>query len=139
MRARERVKSTAMEVKTTAKLQKPTLTSECPAESLWKASHIIHAHVISSRAASASADRFSIFPCPKLCSWSAGLPDTFTHAHVIAAATKSSPECSASESMPRLPVAIPTAPLKAVSITAAQSDQNATPDFSRPQVSIDFQ
>ena len=128
--ARERVTSTTMDVITTAKLQNPTLTSVCPPSSRSTASHIIQPHVIKSRAASARADRFSIFPCPKLWSWSAGLPDIFTHTQVIAAATKSSAECSASDNIPKLPVANPTTALKVVSSTAAQSDRNAVRDFS---------
>src|ERR1051326_3820567 len=54
-----------------------------------------------------------------------------TATRVIAAATRSSPECAASARIPRLPVVSPTTTLNAVSPIAAISEVRAADCFSR--------
>ena len=52
--------------------------------------------------ASASADRCSALPWPNWCATSAGRAETRIAKYVSSAATKSVPECAASETSPRL-------------------------------------
>jgi hypothetical protein len=75
--------------------------------------------------ASASAARCSAFPCPYWWLTSAGLIATPTAKSVSSAATRSVPECSASETSPRLPVARPVASLMATRAAAATTDTSA--------------
>ena len=49
---------------------------------------------------------------------------------VMAAATRSSPECAASESIPRLPVVVPTRAFRKVTARAAKTEFKATAFFS---------
>src|ERR1039457_4889293 len=53
-----------------------------------------------------------------------------TAMYVIAAATRSSPECAASARMPRLPVSTPTTIFMVVSPTAASSEPSAAERLS---------
>src|ERR1700740_1415964 len=75
--------------------------------------------------ASASADRCSAFPCPYWWPTSAGRAATPTAKNVSNAATRSVPECAASERRPRLCVAIPVASLSAIRATAASTEMSA--------------
>src|SRR5579872_4524633 len=94
------------------------------------ASAAIHAQVTSNKAVSTNAERCSNFPCPKGCDRSAGLSDRRTEKYVIAAATRSRPECAPSDIRPRLPVATPAANLSAVKNAAANTEARATRCFS---------
>src|SRR5208283_255473 len=85
----------------------------------WKnsrlvASYTIQMQVANSNAVSMNAEKFSTLPCPYWWSASAGLSDTRTEKYVIAAATRSRPECAASDRIPRLPVVIPTTTFRLV-------------------------
>ncbi len=94
------------------------------------ASYTIHTQVSSSRPVSRKAEKFSTLPWPYWWSASAGLSETRTESRVMKAAIRSSPECAASERMPRLPVVMPTTTLSAVMAVAASTELNATPRFS---------
>src|SRR5579884_2091764 len=94
------------------------------------ASYTIHTQVSSSRPVSMKAEKFSNLPCPYWCSESAGLSDTRTEKRVMTAATRSRPECAASERIPKLPVEMPTSNLRAVMPTAAATEFPATARFS---------
>src|SRR5439155_14007934 len=59
-----------------------------------------------------------------------GFSATRTAKKVTAAATRSRPECAASERMPRLPLSTPTTILTAVRKIAATTDDAATRVFS---------
>src|SRR5918994_2051009 len=76
-------------------------------------------------AASASAERCSALPCPYGCPVSAGRTATPTAKNVSSAATRSVPECSASEIRPRLPVARPVLILMPTSAAAATTETSA--------------
>ena len=75
--------------------------------------------------ASARAARCSALPCPYAWPVSAGRPATPTAKNVSSAATRSVPECTASEISPRLCVARPVASLSAISATAAATEMSA--------------
>ena len=130
IKCRERKKSTKIDVMTTANAQKFISNPVSPQTSLSMASQTTQTQVSSSRPASTSADRFSTFPCPNMWSLSAGLSEILTANHVIAAASRSSAECRASESMPKLPVSNPTRSLNAVSAVAATTESAAAKFFS---------
>src|SRR4051812_20079675 len=75
-------------------------------------------------APSASAERCSAFPCPYWCPVSAGRAATPTAKNVRSAAIRSVPEWAASESRPRLCVAIPVpsfSPIRAIATTTETS------------------
>src|SRR5579864_5021983 len=91
---------------------------------------MIQAQVRSSRPVSTNAEKFSTFPCPYWWSASAGLSETRTEKNVMIDAIRSSPECAASERMPRLPVATPTTNLRPVITRAARTEFPATARFS---------
>src|SRR5579884_710602 len=75
--------------------------------------------------ASASAARCSAFPCPNWCFTSAGRAATRIAKKVSSAATRSVPECAASETRPRLCVASPTASFSTTSAAAAATETSA--------------
>src|SRR5438270_12400396 len=77
-----------------------------------------------------NAEKFSTLPWPYWCSASAGLSETRTESSVTSAATKSRPECAASERMPRLSVEMPTNSLRTVIPSAASRELSATLRFS---------
>jgi hypothetical protein len=58
------------------------------------------------------------------------LSETRTEKNVRTAATRSSPECAASDRIPKLPVVIPTTIFSPVITTAAQTDVPAAERFS---------
>ena len=64
-------------------------------------------------------------PVPVLVPGSAGRPATPTAKNVSSAAIRSVPECSASESRPRLPVARPVPSLSPISAAAASTEKSA--------------
>ena len=76
-------------------------------------------------AASASAARFSAFPCPYGWPTSGGRPATPIAKKVRRAATRSVPEWAASESSPRLPEWIPATSLSAMRTSAANTETSA--------------
>ena len=78
-----------------------------------------------STAASASADRCSALPCPNWCETSAGRAETRTVKKVSDAATRSVPEWTASEIIPRLCVARPAASFSTTRPAAATTDTSA--------------
>ena len=78
-----------------------------------------------STVASASAARCSAFPCPYWWPSSAGRPETPIAKNVSSAATRSVPECSASEMSPRLPLTRPAPSLSAASTAAAPIETSA--------------
>ena len=75
--------------------------------------------------ASANAARCSALPWPYGWPRSAGRPATPIAKYVSNAATRSVPECSASETRPRLPLARPVTSLIAISAVAAPTDTSA--------------
>src|SRR5581483_8890382 len=75
--------------------------------------------------ASPSADRCSAFPCPNWCVTSAGRADTRIAKYVSRAATRSVPECAASDRRPRLCVARPTVSFRTMSVAAAATETSA--------------
>src|SRR5271166_740224 len=91
---------------------------------------MIHTHVSSSRPVSMKAEKFSTLPCPYWWSASAGLSETRTEKNVTIAAMRSSPECAASDKMPRLPVVSPTTIFRVVIAIAASTEFPATARFS---------
>src|SRR5579862_5040139 len=91
---------------------------------------MIHAQVSNSSPVSTKAEKFSTFPCPYWCSASAGLSETRTEKKVRTEAIRSSPECAASERMPRLPVVMPTTILRLVMTNAATTEFPAAARFS---------
>ncbi len=78
-----------------------------------------------STAASASAARCSALPWPYGWLRSAGLTATPTAKNVSNAATRSVPECTASETRPRLPLARPVVSLSPMSAQAAATETSA--------------
>src|SRR5919197_1686336 len=76
-------------------------------------------------APSASALRCSAFPCPYGCAVSAGRPATPTAKKVSSAATRSVPECTASETRPRLCEARPAPSLTPIRAVAASTETSA--------------
>src|ERR1700730_8597518 len=91
---------------------------------------MIQTHVKSSRPVSIKAEKFSTLPCPYWWSASAGLSETWTEKNVMIAGNRSSPECAASERMPKLPVVNPTTILRVVIAIAARTEWPATERFS---------
>src|SRR3954470_24589442 len=91
---------------------------------------MIQAQVSRRSAVSTKAEKFSILPCPYWWSASAGLSETRTETNVRMEAIRSSPECAASERMPRLPVVSPTASLRPVMTIAANTEFPAAERFS---------
>src|SRR5262245_33950031 len=91
---------------------------------------MIQTQVSSSRPVSRKAEKFSTLPCPYWWSASAGLSETRTESRVMNAATRSSAEWAASESIPKLPVLSPTAAFRVVIPTAANRELRATARFS---------
>src|SRR5580693_5935074 len=91
---------------------------------------MIQTQVRSSRPVSIKAEKFSTLPCPYWWSASAGLSETWTERNVTIAATRSSPECAASDKMPRLPVVTPTTIFSVVMAIAASTELPATARFS---------
>src|SRR4051794_2223416 len=75
--------------------------------------------------ASASAERCSALPCPNWWATSAGREATRIAKYVSSAATRSVPECAASETRPRLCVARPTDSFSTTSAAAAATDTSA--------------
>ena len=75
--------------------------------------------------ASPSAARFWAFACPNGWPRSAGRTATETAKNVSSAAARSVPECAASASSPRLPLAIPATSLIAMSTQAAPTETSA--------------
>src|SRR6478736_605650 len=94
------------------------------------ASQTIQTQVRRSRPVSMKAEKFSTLPWPYWCSASAGLSETRTESSVTKAATRSRPECAASDRMPRLSVEMPTISLRTVIPSAASSELSATLRFS---------
>src|SRR5271157_4566392 len=94
------------------------------------ASQVIHAQVTNKRVASTNAERDSILPWPKGWAGSAGLSDNRTEIYVTTAATRSKPECMASEMIPKLLVKRPTVSFIAINRTAATTEVKATVCFS---------
>src|SRR5580700_8871334 len=90
-----------------------------------KASKMMYTEVARSSPVSTNAEKFSNFPWPYVCPESAGLSDTRTESHVRMAAIKSSPECSASDSTPRLPVATARNTFRLTRIIAEPMDPSA--------------
>src|SRR5687768_10480958 len=80
---------------------------------------------ITSTAASASAARCSALPCPYGCPGSAGRPATPIAKNVSRAATRSVPECTASDTRPRLPLARPVESLSPMRAQAAPTETSA--------------
>src|ERR671937_779297 len=76
-------------------------------------------------AASASAPRCSALPCPYWWATSAGRTATPTAKNVSSAATRSVPECAASETRPRLCDARPAPSFTATSAAAASTETRA--------------
>src|SRR3954462_10686696 len=91
---------------------------------------MIQIQVSSNKPVSTKAEKFSILPWPYWWSASAGLSDTRTEKNVRTDATRSSPECAASERIPRLPVVNPTTSLRLVITTAARTELPAAERFS---------
>src|SRR5579859_297615 len=91
---------------------------------------MIQAQVNSSRPVSTKAEKFSTLPWPYWWSASAGLSETRTEMKVRTEAIRSSPECAASERMPRLPVESPTTIFRPVMTTAAKTEFPAAERFS---------
>src|SRR3954465_10533002 len=91
---------------------------------------MIQIQVSSKSPVSTNAEKFSTLPWPYWGSASAGLSDTRTEKNVRTAATKSRPECAASDRIPRLPVETPTTIFKLVITTAAQTEVPAAERFS---------
>src|ERR1700756_3046762 len=79
---------------------------------------------------STKAEKFSTFPWPYWWSASAGLSETPTEKNVRREAIRSSPECAASDRMPRLPVLKPTTILSVVITRAASTELPAAERFS---------
>jgi hypothetical protein len=75
--------------------------------------------------ASASAARCSALPCPYWWERSAGRLATPSARKVRSAATRSMPECAASEMRPRLCADRPTTSLRTTSAVAAATDHRA--------------
>src|SRR4051812_35056615 len=75
--------------------------------------------------ASASAERCSALPCPNWWAMSAGRDATRIAKYVSSAATRSVPECAASETRPRLCVARPTDSFSTTSAAAAATETSA--------------
>src|SRR3954465_15118373 len=75
--------------------------------------------------ASASAERCSALPGPNWCATSAGRDATRIAKYVSSAATRSVPECAASETRPRLCVARPTDSFSTRSAAAAKTETSA--------------
>ena len=90
----------------------------------------MYTEVARSNPVSTNAEKFSNFPWPYVCPESAGLSDTRTESHVRIAAIKSSPECSASESTPRLPVATAKNTLRLTRTIAEPMDPSAAICFT---------
>jgi hypothetical protein len=132
MRAREREMSITIDTTTTTNAHTVASTWTTLKTSRSIPSEMIHPQVTNSSSVSSRADRFSTFPCPYRCSASAGLSEYRTAKYVTTAATRSSPECAASASSPKLSVVRPTSSLPPVSTTAAPTDVSATHRFSRP-------
>src|SRR6476619_7430140 len=76
-------------------------------------------------APSASAERCSAFPCPYWCPVSAGRAATPTANSVSSAAIRSVPECAASDSRPRLCVAMPVPSFNPIRAIAASTEKSA--------------
>ena len=95
------------------------------------ASLMIQTQVATSRRVSTNAEMFSTFPWPYGCSLSGGRAAMITATSVRTAASMSSPECAASERMPRLFVFSPTTSFSPVIKTAASTEERATRAFSR--------
>ncbi len=101
-----------------------TCEVECPASRETARQTI--ARLASARiAASPSAARCSAFPCPYWWPVSAGRCATPTAKKVRSAATRSVPECAASEIRPRLPVARPVPSFRPISAVAASTEKRA--------------
>src|SRR5215469_9216725 len=91
---------------------------------------MIQAQVSSKRPVSTNAEKFSTLPWPYWWSASAGLSETRTEKNVSREAIKSSPECAASERIPKLPVVTPTVIFKPVMTIAARTEFPAAARFS---------
>src|ERR1035437_6317107 len=87
--------------------------------------------------ASTVPEIFSALPCPNGCLKSGGLALVLTAINAITAASKSTPECMASEMIETEPVKQPTITLSATSVTLEATDSQATADFLRSSVICD--
>src|ERR1700732_4186330 len=92
---------------------------------------MMYSAVSNSNPVSTNAEKLSNFPCPYGCFSSAGRSDIRTERKVIIAATKSKPECSASDSTPKLPVRITRNVLSETSTSAEATLSNAARFFSK--------
>ena len=80
----------------------------CEPTSCWIARNPMNTLASERNEASASAARCSALPCPYWCERSAGRPETPSAKKVRSAATRSVPECTASDTSPRLCAVSPT-------------------------------
>src|SRR3954447_14268805 len=122
------VRPTSMTITTqiTAIAYQAASTSLAP----WPVSRAIARHPMNTltptrNVASASAERCSAFPWPYWWPTSAGRAATPTAKSVSRAATRSVPECAASDRRPRLCVASPVTSFSAISVAAAKTERSA--------------
>ncbi len=123
--ARDRTKSTAIESRSTANGQIdrrnggawPTIRSAASAR--------IHNTEATISSVSVNAARFSILPWPYAWASSAGRSETVTEARMMIEATRSRPECAASDNIPILPLTTPAHSFRSAMMAAANTEMAA--------------